>query len=140
MAHGVRESWRVCVDSTLGANNDITVGPVTFLDSVTLADGNVGLLLAGLVTLGRIGGMNLSGYDTMRFTNGVLLQHGPAVINSNNSALTFESAGSISGPFGLTLNAGTAMLTGLDRLGTKCLARVGHGCSPRTESSVSIAQ
>ncbi len=105
--------------STLGANNGLAIGgPVLFSDTVTLADGNVGSLFTGLVTLGRAGGMDLSGYDGLTFNNGILLQNGAATINSNNSTLTFQNAGSVSGPFDLTLDSGTAGLVGLDRMGT----------------------
>ncbi|MEY8875028.1 MAG: YDG domain-containing protein, partial [Leptothrix sp. (in: b-proteobacteria)] len=105
-------------DSTLNANNGLTVtGPVQFNDSVSLADGNTGSVFAGRVTLNKAGGMSLSGYDGMTFNNGVQLQSGDATINSNNSALIFQSAGSITGPHGLTLDAGTQTLSGLDRLG-----------------------
>jgi filamentous hemagglutinin family protein len=106
-------------NSTLGANNGLAVtGPVTFSDSVTLGDGGAASVFTGLVTLGKAGGMDLSGYSGMTFRGGVLLQNGPATINSNNSALTFQTAGTVSGPYGLTLNSGTQTLTGLDRMGT----------------------
>ncbi len=105
-------------DSTLGANNGLAVtGPVTFADTVTLADGNAASVFTGQVTLGKAGGMNLSGYDGMTFNNGVLLQNGPAAITSNNAALAFQTAGSVSGPYALALDSGTQSLTGLDRLG-----------------------
>ena len=105
--------------STLAANNGLAIGgPVTFNDTVTLADGSVGSLFTGLVTLGRAGGMDLSGYDGLTFNAGILLQNGAATIDSNNSALTFQTSGTVSGPFDLTLDAGTAALTGLDRLDT----------------------
>ena len=69
-------------DSTLSANNGLAItGPVVFSDTVTLADGNAASVFTGLVTLGRVGGMNLSGYDGMTFNGGVLLQNGPATIN-----------------------------------------------------------
>ncbi len=103
--------------STLSANNGLSVsGPVTFLDNVTFADGNIGSIFTGLVTLGKAGGMTISGYDGLSFNGGVLLQSGPATIRSNNSALVFQGANTISGPFGLTLDAGTAQITGLDHL------------------------
>ena len=106
-------------NSTLGANNGLAItGPVVFKDSVTLADGNAASVFTGLVTLGKVGGMNLSGYDGMTFNGGVLLQNGPTTINSNNSALSFQTAGSVSGPYGLTLNSGTQSISGLDRMGT----------------------
>jgi hypothetical protein len=105
--------------STLGANNGLAVsGPVVFGDTVTLADGNAPSVFTGLVTLGKAGGMNLSGYDGMTFNGGLLLQNGAATINSNNSALAFQTAGSVSGPYGLTLNSGTQSLIGLNRMGT----------------------
>jgi len=103
--------------STLSANNGLSVsGPVTFLDDVTFADGNIGSIFTGLVTLGKAGGMTISGYDGLNFNGGVLLQNGPATIRSNNSALVFQGANTVSGPFGLTLDAGTAQITGLDHL------------------------
>jgi len=90
---------------------------VTFSDTVTLASGSAASVFTGLVTLGKVGGMNLSGYTGMSFDDGVLLQNGPATINSNNSPLTFQTAGTASGPYGLTLDSGTAALNGLDRMG-----------------------
>jgi filamentous hemagglutinin family protein len=106
-------------NSTLSANNGLAItGPVVFADTVTLADGNAASVFTGLVTLGRVGGMNLSGFDGMTFNGGVLLQNGPATINSNNSALAFQTAGSVSGPYGLTLNSGTQSLIGLNRMGS----------------------
>ena len=105
--------------STLSANNGLAItGPVVFTDTVTLADGNAASVFTGLVTLGKVGGMNLSGYDGMTFNGGVLLQNGAATINSNNSALAFQTAGSVSGPYALTLNSGTASLIGLNRMGS----------------------
>lgn len=105
--------------STLNANNGLAVtGPVTFNDTVTLADGSAASVFTGLVTLGKSGGMSLSGYNGMSFDGGVLLQNGPATIDSNNSPLTFQTAGKVSGPYGLTLDSGTASITGLDRMGS----------------------
>jgi hypothetical protein len=105
--------------STLAANNGLAVsGPIVFGDTVTLADGNAPSVFTGLVTLGKAGGMNLSGYDGMTFSGGLLLQNGDATINSNNSALVFQTAGTVSGPYGLTLNSGTQSLIGLNRMGT----------------------
>jgi filamentous hemagglutinin family protein len=104
--------------STLAANNGLAItGPVVFSDTVTLADGNAASVFTGLVTLGRAGGMNLSGYDGMTFNGGVLLQNGAATINSNNSPLAFQNAGPVSGPYALTLNSGTASLAGLNLMG-----------------------
>src|SRR5207247_1014589 len=95
-------------DSTLSANNGLAItGPVVFKDDVTLANGNAASVFAGQVTLGKIGGMNLSGYDGMTFNGGVVLQNGATTINSNNAALAFQTAGTVSGPYGLTLNSGT---------------------------------
>lgn len=103
--------------TALGANNGLAItGPVTFNDTVTLANGNAASVFTGLVTLGKVGGMDLSGYDGMTFNGGVLLRNGPTTINSNNSALSFQTAGQVSGAFDLTLNSGTAALSGLDRL------------------------
>ena len=105
-------------DGTLSTNNGLAVtGPVVFSDTVTLGNGAAASVFTGLVTLGKSGGMNLSGYDGMSFNAGVLLQNGPATINSNNSPLNFQTAGSVSGAYGLTLNSGTAALTGLNRMG-----------------------
>ncbi|WNO07824.1 YDG domain-containing protein [Teredinibacter sp. KSP-S5-2] len=100
--------------STLSANNGITgTGSVVFRDNVTLSDGTVGSTFAGQVTLGKVGGMNLSGYDTLRFSGGVVLENGAAEINSNNSLLTFEN-NAIQGPYDLVLNSGNAQLYGLE--------------------------
>ena len=105
--------------STLSANNGLAVtGPVVFTNTVTLADGSAASVFTGLVTLGNVGGMNLSGYNGMSFDDGVLLESGPATINSNNSPLNFQTAGSVSGIYGLTLNSGTAALIGLNRMGS----------------------
>ncbi len=105
--------------STLSANNGLAItGPVVFTNTVTLGDGSAASVFTGLVTLGNAGGMNLSGYNGMSFDAGVLLENGPATINSNNSPLNFQTAGSVSGPYGLTLNSGTAALTGLNRMGS----------------------
>lgn len=106
-------------DATVDANNGLAVtGPVTFSDTVTLGDGAAASVFTGLVTLGKAGGMNLSGYNGMSFNDGVLLENGPATIDSNNSPLTFQTAGTVSGPFGLTLDSGTAALNGLNFMGT----------------------
>ncbi|MFP4156100.1 MAG: MBG domain-containing protein, partial [Opitutales bacterium] len=106
-------------ESTLTTNNGITAtGPVVFRDDVTLGDGTAGSVFGGQVTLGKVGGMDLSGFDTLRFSGGVLFENGPATINSNNSQLTFEGANTVSGPFGLTLDSGTAEIAGLEQLGT----------------------
>ncbi len=106
-------------DTTVAANNGLAVtGPVTFSDTVILGDGAAASVFTGLVTLGKAGGMNLSGYNGMSFYDGVLLENGPATIDSNNSPLTFQTAGTVSGPFALTLNSGTAALNGLNYMGT----------------------
>ncbi len=128
-------------ESTLGANNGLAItGPVTFKDTVTLADGNAASVFTGLVTLGKVGGMNLSGYDGMTFTGGVSLQNGPATINSNNSALSFQTAGSVSGPYDLTLDSGTAVLTGLDRMDTNLTSLTVTALNPTIPAGgVSIA-
>ena len=106
-------------DATVGANNGLAVtGPVTFGDTVTLGNGAAASVFTGLVTLGKTGGMDLSGYNGMSFNDGVLLENGPATIDSNNSPLTFQTAGTVSGPFDLTLNSGTAALNGLNYMGT----------------------
>jgi hypothetical protein len=78
----------------------------------------------------------------MSFTGGVLLQNGAATINSNNSALTFSGAGSVkvSGPFDLTLNSGTAALTGLDHMDTNLTSLTVTALNPTIPSGgVSIA-
>ncbi|MEO8063936.1 MAG: YDG domain-containing protein [Pseudomonadota bacterium] len=128
-------------DSTLSANNGLAItGPVVFSDTVTLSDGNAASVFTGLVTLGRAGGMNLSGYDGMTFNGGVLLQNGAATINSNNSALAFQTAGSVSGPYALTLNSGTASLIGLDRMGANLTSLSVTALSPTIPSGgVTIA-
>ncbi len=101
--------------STLSANNGIiSGGPVIFRDDVTLADGNIGSNFSGLVTLGKIGGMDFSGYDTLTFDGGLLLENGPASIVSNNSQLTLGDE--VSGANDLTLDAGTSNIVGLSNL------------------------
>ena len=127
-------------DTTLSTNNALAVsGPVTFEDTVTLGDGGVASVFSGLVTLDKVGGMNLSG-NGMSFNDGVLLQDGPATIDSNNSPLTFQTAGTVSGPFGLTLNSGTAALTGLNFIGTNLTSLTVTASSPTIPSTgISIA-
>jgi filamentous hemagglutinin family protein len=126
--------------STLSANNGLAItGPVVFSDTVTLADGNAASVFTGLVTLGRVGGMNLSGYDGMSFTGGVSLQNGAATINSNNSPLLFQT-GAVTGPFALTLDSGTASLTGLNLMGATLTGLTVTALSPTIPSGgVSIA-
>jgi hypothetical protein len=128
-------------DSTLGANNGLAVtGPVVFNDTVTLGNGSAASVFTGLVTLGKAGGMSLSGYNDMSFDAGVLLQNGPATINSNNSPLTFQTAGNVSGPYGLTLNSGTAALIGLSRMGNDLTSLTVTALNPTIPSGgVSIA-
>ena len=127
-------------DTTLSTNNALAVsGPVTFEDNVTLGEGTVASVFSGLVTLGKVGGMNLSG-NGMSFNDGVLLQDGPAAIDSNNSPLTFQTAGTVSGPFGLTLNSGTGALTGLNFIGTNLTSLTVTASSPTIPSTgISIA-
>ncbi len=104
--------------STIAANNGLSItGPVVFMDDVTLADGLVGSTFGGEVTLGKVGGMTLSGFDNFSFNGGVLLDSGAATIDSNNSTLIFQGANTLHGPFGLTLNSGTQTITGLDHVG-----------------------
>jgi hypothetical protein len=94
-------------NSTLGANNGLLVsGPSTFKDSVTLANGGMGSTFTGEVTLGKLGGMNLSGFKYLTFNSGVALATGDATISTNGYPMNFDG-GSIHGPFALTLNAGT---------------------------------
>ncbi len=120
--------------STLAANNGITVtGPVIFRDDVTLSDGNAASIFAGLVTLGAVGGMDLSAYDTMRFSGGVLLANGASTINSNNSLLTFENS-AITGPYALTLNSGTSETAGLNLVGTDLTSLTVNSKSPTISS------
>lgn len=105
--------------STIAANNGLSVtGPVVFLDNVTLADGLVGSTFGGQVTLGKSGGMALSGFDNFSFNGGVLLQSGAATIDSNNSTLTFQGVNTVHGGFGLALSSGTQSITGLDHVGS----------------------
>ncbi|MGA2188063.1 MAG: YDG domain-containing protein [Steroidobacteraceae bacterium] len=128
--------------STLAANNGLTVtGAVTFDDNVTLANGNTGSTFSGLVTLAKSGGMTLSGYNGMIFNNGLLLQGGPETVNSNNGSLTFQTAGTISGPFGLTLNAGAGALTGLGEIGnsSNLTSLAVTAANPTIASAISIA-
>ena len=128
-------------DSTLSANNGLAVtGPVTFSDTVSLANGSAASVFTGLVTLGKSGGMNLSGYNGMSFDDGLLLQNGPATIDSNNSPLTFQTAGTVSGPYALTLNSGTAALTGLGRMGSNLTGLTVTALSPTIPAGgISIA-
>jgi filamentous hemagglutinin family protein len=128
-------------DSTLAANNGLAVtGPVTFNDTVTLAQGDAGSVFSGLVTLNKPGGMTLSAYNGLSFDGGLLLQSGPATINSNNSPLAFQTAGTVSGPYALTLNAGTQTLTGLDRMGGNLTGLTVTARNPTTPAGgISIA-
>ena len=117
--------------STVSANNGVAItGPVTFHNTVTLADGSAASVFTGLVTLGAPGGMSLSGYNGMSFDDGVLLQNGPATINSNDSPLNFQTAGIVSGPYALTLNSGTALITGLNRMGSNLTGLTVTALSP----------
>ncbi|HEX3843376.1 MAG TPA: YDG domain-containing protein [Steroidobacteraceae bacterium] len=126
---------------TVSANNGLAVtGPVTFNDAVTLADGSAASVFTGLVTLGKPGGMSLSGYNGMSFDGGVLLQNGPATIDSNDSPLVFQTAGSVSGPYGLTLDSGTASITGLGRMGSDLTSLTVTALSPTIPAGgISIA-
>jgi filamentous hemagglutinin family protein len=128
-------------DTTVSANNGLAVtGPVTFGDTVTLGDGEAPTIFGGLVTLGKVGGMNLSGYNNMTFNGGVLLEDGPATIDSNNSTLTFQTAGTVSGAFGLTLDSGTGPLNGLNYMGTNLTSLTVTALNPTIPSSgISIA-
>ncbi|MGD0493403.1 MAG: YDG domain-containing protein [Steroidobacteraceae bacterium] len=128
-------------DTTVSANNGLAVtGPVTFSDTVTLGDGEAPTIFGGLVTLGKSGGMNLSGYNNMTFNGGVLLEQGPATIDSNNSALTFQTGGTVSGAFGLTLDSGTGALNGLNYMGTNLTSLTVTALNPTIPSSgISIA-
>ena len=125
----------------LGANNGLSItGPVTFLDDVTLANGNAGSVFAGIVTLGKVGGMGLSGYDGMTFNGGVVLQNGASTISSNDSPLVFQGTNTISGPFGLTLDAGSQQITGLDHVGATLTSLSVTSSSPTIPSGgISIA-
>jgi filamentous hemagglutinin family protein len=127
-------------DSTVSANNGLAItGPVVFSDTVTLGAGSAASVFTGLVTLGKAGGMNLSG-NGLSFDGGVLLQNGPATINSNNLPLNFLVTGSVSGPFALTLNSGTSALTGLNRMGTDLTSLTVTALNPTIPlSGVSIA-
>jgi hypothetical protein len=135
------EAGGVTFESTLAANSGLNIsGPVTFDDNVTLADGNTGSLFTGLVTLNKAGGMNLSGYDGMTFDGGVTLATGAATITSNNSPLVFQSAGTVAGPYALTLNAGTGTLTGLGEMGSNLTSLTVTGAALTIPGSgVSIA-
>jgi hypothetical protein len=118
-------------DSTLAGNNGIAVtGPVIFNEDVTFNDGNSGSIFAGLGTLGKIGGMDLSSYDGLVFNNGISLQNGPSTITSNNAALTFQTAGSVTGPYSLALDAGSQFVTGLDRVGANLTSLTVTGFNP----------
>lgn len=108
-------------NSTLQANNGLSVGgPITFEDSVTLADGGIGSNFVGAVTLAKPGGMTFSGFDGLTFQNGVTLT-GDATILSNGSAMIF-SGGSVSGPHALTIDTGAGENA---TLSTTSLARMG---------------
>jgi filamentous hemagglutinin family protein len=126
--------------STVSANNGLAVtGPVVFTNTVTLGNGSAASVFTGLVTLGNVGGMNLSGYNNMSFDGGVLLQNGPAVITSNNSALIFQNA-QVTGPYALTLSSGTAALTGLNLMGSNLTSLTVTGAGLTIPSSgISIA-
>jgi filamentous hemagglutinin family protein len=126
--------------TTLSANNGLAItGPVIFNDTVTLGNGGAASVFTGLVTLGKAGGMNLSGYNNMSFDGGVLLQNGSATINSNNSPLVFQT-GAVSGPYALTLTSGTASLSGLDQMGPTLTSLTVTALSPTIPSGgVSIA-
>ncbi len=94
-------------NSTLSANNGLLVsGPSTFKDSVTLQNGGIGSTFTGEVTLGKVGGMTLSGYKYMDFNSGISLANGDAAILSNGYPIRFNG-GSVHGPFNLTLDAGS---------------------------------
>jgi filamentous hemagglutinin family protein len=108
-------------DSTLQTNNGVSMtGPVTFKNDVTLgsAISNASSLFTGEVTLAKPTAQTLSAYSGLTFRNGLVLQNAAATVNSNNSALAFATAGTVRGAQGLTLNAGTGALTGLERIGT----------------------
>jgi len=126
--------------STLSANNGLAItGPVVFGDTVSLGNGGAASVFTGLVTLGKAGGMNLSGYNNMSFNGGVLLQNGSTTINSNNSPLVFQT-GVVSGPYALTLTSGTASLSGLDQMGTNLTSLTVTALSPTIPAGgVSIA-
>ena len=128
-------------DSTVSANNGLSItGPVTFTDTVTLGDGEAPSIFGGLVTLGKALGMNLSGYNNMTFNDGVLLENGPATIDSNNSTLTFQTGGTVSGAFGLTLDSGTAALNGLNFMGPSLTSLTVTALNPTIPSGgISIA-
>ncbi|MDZ7669072.1 MAG: hypothetical protein U5Q16_06460 [Gammaproteobacteria bacterium] len=86
------------------------------------------------------GGMDLSGYDGMTFNGGVVLQNGPTRIASNGSTMTFQGANTVSGPFDLELNAGSANVVGLDHLGTDLAGlHAMAGTVARPATGVSIA-
>jgi filamentous hemagglutinin family protein len=108
-------------DSTLQTNNGVSMtGPVTFKNDVTLgsAISNASSLFTGEVTLAKPTAQTLSAYSGLTFRNGLVLQNAAATVNSNNSALAFATAGTVRGAQGLTLDAGTGALTGLERVGS----------------------
>src|SRR5690606_19008990 len=86
------DSGGAAFHGTLAANNGLAIGgPVVFNDTVALANGNVGSLFTGLVTLGKAGGMDFVGYDGITFNAGVTPPNGPATIPSTRSELERKS-------------------------------------------------
>ena len=96
-------------NSTLATASGMSAaGPVVFNDDVTLGDGNTGSTFSGAVTMGKVGGMTISGYDGITFGGAITLANGQTTVNSNSSALTFNAT--IQGGQSLVANAGSASL------------------------------
>ena len=129
-------------NSTLSANNGLLVsGPSTFKDTVTLGNGGIGSTFTGQVTLGKAGGMNLSGYQYMDFNTGILLSSGPASILTNGFPMRFNG-GTVHGPYALTLDAGTganATITGLNLMGTDLTGLTVSAYNPTIPSGTSVS-
>ena len=85
-------------------------GPVTFTKSVTLGDGSVGSTFSGAVTAG---GLTLSGYDGLTFSNTLTLS-GALTLDSQGGALAFDNT--VGGAYALTLTLGAGSVSGLGQL------------------------
>jgi autotransporter-associated beta strand protein len=95
----------VYLQGTVAGTSGITAAAgssLRFDDNVTLAAGNTGTTLQGLV---RLDGLTWSSHNGISMGT-VTLSSGSVSLNSNNSALTFT--GPVNGSENLTLTAGTA--------------------------------
>ncbi|WP_426113163.1 filamentous hemagglutinin N-terminal domain-containing protein, partial [Massilia sp. PWRC2] len=101
---------------TLSTNDGISVaGPLVLQDNVILGHGAQASIFGGAVTLGKLGGMNISGYNNLSFNGGLQLQSGASTITSHDSTITL--AGAVSGPYALTLDAGAQNIIGISNIG-----------------------